>query len=98
MGPNWGHAQFIQQRFLPANGERGVTGAPQDYPGVQINRRQLRLAPGGRIYDQNNRTIVHGHLPPDAQVYYARDANGDVLRIFILTEQEIVALRQAGKR
>src|SRR5688572_20245261 len=86
-----GHAQIIHQRFLPANGERGTTGAPQDYPGVQINKRLMRIAPGARIYDQSNRTLVHGHLPPGAEVLYAKDQTGDILRIYILTEQEIVA-------
>ena len=92
------HAQFIQQRFLPANGERGTIGAPQEYPTVQINNRLLRLAPGARIYDQNNRTIVHAHLPPGASAFYARESNGNILRIYILTDQEIASLTKAGKR
>ena len=92
------HAQFIQQRFLPANGERGITGAPQAFPTVQINKRLLQLAPGARIYDQSNRTIVHAHLPPGAEVFYAKEPSGNVQRIYILTEQEIVALKKAGKR
>jgi len=92
------HAQFIQQRFLPANGERGVTGTPQDYPGVQINKRLLRLAPGARIYDQSNRTIVHQHLPAGAEVFFAREQTGDILRIYILTEPELTALKKAGRR
>jgi len=92
------HAQFIQQRFLPANGERGTTGDTQAYPLVQINKKLLRLAPGARIYDQGNRTIVHGHLPTGVEVFYAKEQSGSVQRIYILTEQEIVRLKQAGKR
>ncbi len=91
-------AQFIQQRFLPPNGERGVVGEQQAYPGVQINRRLLRLSPGARIYDTSNRTVVHGQLPAGAEVFFAREQSGDVQRIYILTEQEILALKQAGKR
>jgi len=96
--PQPASAQFIQQRFLPPSGERGVVGEQQAYPGVQINRRLLRLAPGARIYDTSNRTIVHGQLPPGVEVFYAREQSGDVQRIYILTEQELVALKQAGKR
>ncbi|HYH42564.1 MAG TPA: hypothetical protein VD867_11330 [Burkholderiales bacterium] len=92
------HAQLIQQRFLPGNGERGVTGAQQVYPGIVINKRVMRLSPGARIYDRSNRTIVHGHLLPGTEVFYAKETSGDILRIYILTEQEIVALRKAGKR
>ena len=91
-------AQFIQQRFLPANGERGTLGDPQPYPQVQIGKRLLRLSPGARIYDTSNRTLVHGHLPSGAEVFFARDQAGDVNRIYILTEQEVVRLMQAGKR
>ncbi len=98
IGPLAAHAQFIQQRFLPANGERGITGAPQAFPTVQINKRLLQLAPGARIYDQSNRTIVHAHLPPGAPVFYARESNGNILRIYILTDQEIASLTKAGKR
>jgi hypothetical protein len=98
IGPLAAPAQFIQQRFLPAHGERGTTGAPQDYPAVQINNRLFRLAPGARIYDQSNRTIVHGHLPSGVPVFYARESSGSILRIYILTEQEIAALKLAGKR
>jgi len=92
------HAQFIQQRPLPDKGERGQLGAPQPLPLVQIGSGVLRLAPGGLIFDQNNRTIVHQHLPPGAQVYYTRDMNGDLQRIYILTEQEQARLDRARGR
>ena len=91
-------AQIVEQRFLPANAERGTLGERQAFPLVEINRRTLRLAPGARIFDQANRTIVHAHLPAGAEIVYAREASGDVSRIYILTEQEIARLRQAGKR
>ena len=89
---------MVQQRFLPSNGERGVLGETQPFPLVEINRRTLRLAPGARIFDQANRTIVHAHLPPGAEIVYAREPSGDVNRIYVLTEQEVTRLRQAGRR
>ena len=91
------YAQFIQQRFLPANGERGTTGAAQEYPAVQINKKLLRLAPGARIYDQSNRTIVHGHLPTGVEVFFSKEQSGSIQRIYILTEQEIARLKKTGK-
>ena len=87
----------MQQRFLPANGERGVLGETQPFPVVQINKRTLRLSPGARIFDQSNRNIVHGHLPAGAQIFFAREQSGDVNRIYILTEQEIARLKQGGR-
>jgi len=58
----------------------------------------LRLAPGGLIYDRDNRTIVHGALPPEATILYNLDRAGDVSRIIILRPEEELALQQAGKR
>ena len=91
------YAQFIQQRFLPANGERGKTGATQAYPLVQIDRKVLRLAPGARIYDQSNRTITHAHIPAGTEVFYSKEQSGAVLRLYILSEQEILRLKQARR-
>ncbi len=87
------------QRLLPANGKLGqVFGQQQQYPMVQINREVLRLAPGGVIVDQNNRFIVHGALPPQAEVLYVVDNRGDISRIIILTPDELARLEHAGKR
>ena len=91
-------AQFVQMRFLPPQGVRGVLGVGQQYPLVRIGKAVLRLTPGARIYDDNNRTIVHGQLPPGRQIVFLRDQAGDVVRIYILTEQELATLRQAGRR
>ena len=52
----------------------------------------------GVIFDVNNRTLVHGSLPTDAHVFYTKDMNGDVQRLYILTEQERVRLDRTGKR
>jgi hypothetical protein len=87
-------AQFVQQRFLPANGERGTLGEPQAFPSVKIGSRTLRLTPGARIYDTSNRTLVHAQLPPGAEVLYSRDQTGDIQRIYILTEQELSRLKR----
>jgi hypothetical protein len=92
------YAQFIQQRFLPANGERGKTGPRQDYPVVQIDRKLLRLAPGARIYDVTNRTIVHAHLPPGVEVFYSKEQSGAIQRLYILSPQELDQLKRAKKR
>ncbi len=80
------HAQV---RTLPANAKRVIVGQQQySLPYVDLGGNVVRLAPGGVIYDQNNRTIVHGALPPGADVVYTLDMNGDVARIYILTPLE----------
>ncbi len=79
---------YAQLRSIPANAKRATVGQPQALPYVELNRKVVKLAPGGVIYDQNNRTIVHGALPPGADVAITPAMNGDVARIYILTPLE----------
>ena len=87
------HAQMPRQ--LPANGKLGELIGPHPFPLVQINSKVLRLAPGGRIVNEQNRTIVHGDLPQQAQVYYLEDMNGDISRIYLLRPEELDSLQRA---
>jgi hypothetical protein len=86
------------QRLLPANGKLGDLVGQQQYPLVQIDRKVLRLAPGGVIVDQHNRFIVHGYLPAQAKVLYVVDNRGDIARIILLRPDELARLQQAGAR
>jgi len=87
-----GHAQVF--RSLPADGKLGVlTGQQQAFPLLQIDNNVVRLAPGGRIYDVNNRIILHGTLPPSATVLFVLDMNGQVSRVYILRADELEQIR-----
>jgi hypothetical protein len=79
------HAQF---RTLPQNAKFALLGEAQPLPFVQLDGKLLRLAPGGIIYDENNRSIVHGALPAKVRVAYSIDLSGDIGRIYVLTAQE----------
>ena len=85
-------AQGLAIRQLPAKGQRGQLGDPQPLPIVLVGGKVLRLAPGAVIYDQQNRSIVHGNLPPMADVFYTTDAAGNIQRLYVLTPDESVAL------
>ena len=87
------HAQLPRQ--LPADGKLGELIGPQPYPLVQINSKILRLAPGGRIINEENRTIVHSYLPQQAHVFYVEDINGDISRIYLLRPDELESLQRA---
>jgi hypothetical protein len=88
-----GHAQVFRQ--LPTNGKLGeLTGQQQPFPLLLIDNTVVRLAPGGRVYDVNNRIILHGTLPPSATVLFVLDMNGDVSRVYILREDELQQIRQ----
>ena len=88
-------AEAQQVRFLPANGKRGTTGANQPLPLVTINRETLKLAPGGLIFDTNNRTILQGSLPVGADIWYQLNFSGEVQRIYILRPDEQARLDQS---
>ena len=81
-------AQGLAFRQLPLKGERGALGATQPLPQVIISGKLLRLSPGAVIYDQQNRMIVHANLPAQGNVFYTKDMNGDIQRMYILTAQE----------
>jgi len=79
------------QRFLPSEGRLGELSGQQQqpYPLLRIDNKVVRLAPGGRIYDQHNRIIVHGALPDSASVLFVPDMHGDIARLFILLPAEV---------
>ena len=86
------------QRLLPANGKLGELVGQQQFPMVQLDRKLLRLAPGGVIVDEHNRFILHAHLPAQATALYVLDNQGNVARIVLLRPDELARLQQAGKR
>jgi hypothetical protein len=80
------HAQI---RTLPPEARRATVGQQQyPLPFVDLGGAKVKLAPGGLIFDQHNRTIVHNALPPGANVVFTTDIHGDIRRIYILTPQE----------
>ena len=79
------HAQI---RTLPAEAKRATVGQQHPLPYIDLGGARVKLAPGGIIFDQNNRTIVHNALPPGANVVFTTDMHGDIRRIYILTPQE----------
>ena len=86
---------YAQLRSLPANAKRVTVGSQQHaLPYINLGGKTVKLAPGGVIYDQNNRTIVHGELPPGSDVVFTTDMQGDIARIYILTPFEQAQLNR----
>jgi hypothetical protein len=87
------------QRLLPADGKLGyLTSQQNPFPLLQIDGQVLRLAPGGRIFDRHNRTIVHGFLPGNAAVLFVQDSNGEVALLYILSPGELEQLQRPSGR
>lgn len=92
-----GHAQLVRQ--FPADGKLGeVVGGQHPFPMLQINNKVVRLAPGGLIYDTQNRTILHGQLPNASPVLYLEDPKGEIARVYLLRPDELERLERTLKR
>jgi hypothetical protein len=89
------YAQLTRQ--FPAGAKLGeMVGQQQLFPLVVIDQKVMRLAPGGRVIDENNRVILHAYLPQQATVLYVVDMNGDLSRIFILRPDELEQLKRTA--
>jgi hypothetical protein len=80
---------YAQLRTLPDSVKQATVGQQQyPLPFIDLGGKRVKLAPGGVIYDQSNRTIVHNALPAGADIAYTIDLNGDIARIYVLTPFE----------
>jgi len=88
---------WSQLRTIPQNGKR-TTLSGYENPFVFLGGEKKRLAPGAVIFDTNNRMILPGYLPAGkADVVYTSDQTGHVMRIYILTPQEIQRLNETKR-
>src|SRR5687768_529238 len=91
------HAQLPRQ--FPAEAKLAeLVGQKQPYPLLALDDKVLRLAPGGRVFDEHNRVILHSYLPTHAHVLYVLDMNGDVSRVYILRPDELKEIQQRGPK
>ena len=89
--------QVCAQRQLPQDGKY-VKQAQFNYPFVKLGKQILRLAVGGKIYNEQNLIIVPNAAPGSADVFYRVDFNGEISQIWILTPAESKAAAAAAKK
>ena len=77
-------------RTLPADAEF-AEDAQFSYPYVKAGKQILRLAAGARIYNERNLIIMPGTAPAKASVLFKTDINGQISRVWILTDEEAQA-------
>lgn len=91
------HAQL--PRPLPAGGKLGeLAGRQHPFPLLQINNNVVRLAPGGLIYDRQNRSILHNQLPEYSPVLFVEDRKGEIASVYLLRPEELERLERTLKR
>jgi len=88
---------WAQLRAIPQNGKR-TTLSGYENPYVVLGGERKRLAPGAVIFDTSNRMILPGYLPAEkSDVVYTTDQTGHVMRIYLLTPQEIQRLNETRR-
>ena len=80
-------AAHAQLRTLPADAKRGQIRHVQETI-VAIDGKLARLAAGAQVRDASNRILVPTAIPPGSVVKYTLNAQGEVARVWILTEHE----------
>ena len=82
---------FAQQRMIPISPKAKRADITFDgTPNILIDGQAARLAPGARIQDRNNMLTMHGSLQGSAKArYLIEETTGNVIAIWILTDQEI---------
>ena len=77
----------LAERQLPQDGKYAKK-AQFNYPFFKLGKNTVRLAVGGKIYNEQNMIIMPTAAPATADVLYRLDINGEVSQIWILTPQE----------
>jgi hypothetical protein len=80
-------AASAQLRAIPQDAKRGEMRHVQE-TSVQIDGKAMRLAAGAQIRDASNRIVLPAMLPPGSRVKYLLDPQGDVSRVWVLTDAE----------
>ena len=85
-----GGVAALAARVLPSDA-KFAEDAEFSYPYVRANKQTLRLAVGVRIYNEHNLIVMPATVPRKANVLLKTDINGDVSRVWILTDDEAKA-------
>jgi hypothetical protein len=85
-----GGAVALGARSLPSDATF-AGDAEFRYPYVNANKQVLRLAVGVRIYNERNLIVMPATVPAKVNVLFKTDINGDVSRVWILTDDEAQA-------
>jgi hypothetical protein len=82
-----GAAPAAAARSLPGDATF-AKDAEFSYPYVKAGKQILHLAAGARIYNESNLIVMPVAVPAKANVLFKTDINGDVSRVWILTDEE----------
>jgi hypothetical protein len=82
---------------LPDRAKTGTLGVltVTNFPMAILNRVEVTMAPGTRIYSTGNAILLPGSLQGSAQpVLYREDMLGQLIEAWVVTDAEITAIRR----
>jgi hypothetical protein len=88
-------AQTTVFRTLPDDAKRGTLSHVRENI-VNLDGRQIKLAPGAQIRGANNLIVQPTALPKESLVKYQLNGSGELFRAWVLTAQETVAKDKAS--
>lgn len=81
-------AAHAEERSFPPEARKGVL-TPGYFPDVDIDGRARRLAPAGRIFNQDNLSETPATLRGrQLAIAYTEDRDGQIARIWLLSREE----------
>lgn len=84
----WGSIAHAARVFPENSFQARVTRVADD--SIDASGRTLHLAPGVLVYTPTNTTLVKSALPSDVLVRIQLDFQGEVRRIWLLADDEVV--------
>ena len=75
-------------RSIPIEARRGQIEHVED-TAIRMSGKKMQLSSGAQIRDTSNRIIQPTAVPSRVLVKYTLDAEGNVHRVWILTQQEV---------
>jgi len=77
----------VVARKIPADALDGKYTAAT-FPGVYIDGKLMRLAPGARVVMPNNLAVTPNQVPADSPVRYQLDKQGQIRMVWVLSPEE----------
>jgi hypothetical protein len=78
---------LAQLRTIPADAKRATLSSLGGMQ-VEVDGKKLQLAAGAQIRDARNMIVLPTTVPPGVRVKFLVDAQGQVIRVWILSPQE----------
>jgi len=88
-------AQTAVFRTLPADAKHGYLSHLRDNL-VDLDGREIKLAPGAQIRGANNLIVLPAALPRNSRVGYQLNGSGELARVWILTTEEAAKLDKSS--